>query len=48
LEGKLISGMLSSVDDIEARDWKSLRDWVSGNFSIVLPERDALGRSTSL
>jgi hypothetical protein len=34
--------MFSSVDDIEARNRKSLRDGVSGNLSVVLPKRNSL------
>ena len=40
--------MLSSVDNIEAWDWKSLWDWVAGNFGVVLPEWNSLGSSTGL
>ncbi len=40
--------MLSSVDDIEARDWKCLGDGVARNLSIVLPKWNSLGRSTGL
>jgi len=42
LERKLVSGVFSSVDDIEARNGKSLGDGVSGNLSIVLPKRNSL------
>ena len=48
LEGKLVSGVLSSVDDVEARNRESLRDGVSSHIGVVLPQRDALGSSTSL
>jgi hypothetical protein len=48
LECKLVAGMLSSVDDIEARHRKSVRVWVSGEISVVLEERDSLTRGTGL
>jgi hypothetical protein len=40
--------VLSSVDNIEARDWESFRNGVSRNLSIVLPKRNALGGGTGL
>jgi hypothetical protein len=40
--------MLSSVNHVEARDRKSLWAGVARNFSIMLPERNSLGTSSSL
>ena len=47
LESKFVSSVLSSVDDIEARDRKSLGDGVFGNVGIVLPKRNALDTGSS-
>jgi hypothetical protein len=48
LESKLVAGMLSSINYIEARHWKSIRVGVSGEISVVLKERDSLTRGTGL
>jgi hypothetical protein len=40
--------MFSSVDDVKAGDRESVRNRVSGNVSIMLVERNAFARSTSL
>ena len=47
LERELVTSMLTSVDDIEARDRKSLWGRVAGNVGIVLPERNISGTSSS-
>ena len=48
LEGKLIAGVLPSVDDVEARDGKNIRGRVASDIGIVLPKRDAPGGRSSL
>jgi hypothetical protein len=48
LEGKLVAGVFSSVDHIEAGDGKSLGNGVSSNISIMLPERNATMGGSSL
>jgi hypothetical protein len=48
LESKLVAGMLSTIDHIEARHWKSIRVGVSSEICIVLEERDSLTSSTGL
>jgi hypothetical protein len=48
LKWKLVASMFSTIDDVEARNWKGLWDWVSGNLGIVLPKRNSLDTSSSL
>ena len=48
LEGKLVTGMFSSVNDIEARNGEGVGHRVAGDFGIVFPERNATGSGTSL
>jgi len=48
LEGKLVSGVFSSVDDIEARNRHGLGDGVFGNLGVVLPKRNSLGGGSGL
>lgn len=48
LEGKLVSSVLSSVDNIETGDGKDIGGGVASNVSVVLPEWDALGGSSGL
>jgi hypothetical protein len=40
--------MFTAIDNVEARDRKCFGDRVSGQVSVVLPERDALDASTCL
>mmetsp|Transcript_9809 Transcript_9809/g.18797 ORF Transcript_9809/g.18797 Transcript_9809/m.18797 type:complete len:327 (+) Transcript_9809:301-1281(+) len=48
LEWKLVTGVLATVDDIEAGHGESVRNRVSSDFGVVLPERNSLGSGTSL
>ena len=48
LECKPVSGMLSSVDHIEAGDGKNIGGGVSGDVGVVLPERNSPGGGTGL
>jgi hypothetical protein len=47
LKSKLVSSVLSSVDNIEAGDWENIGGGVTGNVSIVLPEWNTLSSSSS-
>lgn len=48
LERQLVSGVLTTVDNVEAWNGQSFRNGVSGNIGIMLPQWNTLGRSTSL
>mmetsp|Transcript_4569 Transcript_4569/g.6952 ORF Transcript_4569/g.6952 Transcript_4569/m.6952 type:complete len:225 (-) Transcript_4569:418-1092(-) len=48
LECKLVSGVLSSIDDVEAWNWEGIRGGVAGNVGVVLPEGNSLGSSSGL
>ena len=48
LEGKLVTGVLTTVDHVEARNGERVGDRVAGDFGIVLPERNSTGSSTGL
>ena len=48
LERKLVTGVLTTVDHVEARDRERVRDGVAGNFGVVLPERNATRSGTGL
>jgi len=48
LESELVSSVLSPVDNVEARNRKGIRGRVSSNISVVLPEGNTLGSSSSL
>jgi hypothetical protein len=48
LEGKLVSSVLSSIDNIKARNREDIRSGVASNVSVVLPEWNASGSSSGL
>ena len=48
LEGKLVAGVLTAVDDVEAGDGESIRGGVAGNIGVVLPEGNTLGGGAGL
>jgi hypothetical protein len=48
LEWKLVTSVLSTIDDIEAWNRKRFWDWVASKISVVLPERNSLDTSSSL
>ena len=48
LEGKLVSGVLSSIDHVEAWDGKSVRAGVASDVGVVFPERNSSGSGSSL
>jgi len=48
LEGKLVTSMLSSVDNIEAGYWKDIGGGVAGNIGIVLPKGNTTGYCSCL
>lgn len=48
LEGKLVAGVLTTVDDVEAGDGESVRGGVAGNVGVVLPEGNALSGGAGL
>lgn len=48
LERQLVASMLSTVDNVEARNRESVRNWVTSNIGIVLVERNSLTGGTSL
>mmetsp|Transcript_19656 Transcript_19656/g.36931 ORF Transcript_19656/g.36931 Transcript_19656/m.36931 type:complete len:493 (-) Transcript_19656:67-1545(-) len=48
LKGELVPRVLSSVDDVEARDGEGFGDGIAGDVGVVLPERDGLGGGSGL
>jgi hypothetical protein len=48
LESQLVSGVFSSIDNIEAGNRESIRSGVSSNVGIMLPERNSLRSSSGL
>jgi hypothetical protein len=47
LEGELVTSVFTSVDNVEARNGERLRYRISGNISVVLPERNSSRSGTS-
>ena len=48
LERKLVTGVLSTVNDIEAGDREGVGGGVASNVGVMLPQGDTLGGSTGL